>query len=68
ERTGWDLLRGEKDQVNEFEELSATERRAVRDERPDLLFDREADPHETTDLADERPDVVERLEAYLPEA
>jgi arylsulfatase len=64
---GYDLLLGDKDQVNEYEALDDAEQRAVREERPDLLFDLQEDPNETVNVADDYPDVVEELAAELPE-
>jgi arylsulfatase A-like enzyme len=65
--TGYDLIRGEKDLVNEYEDLSEAEQRTVREEAPTLLFDREEDPYETVNVADDRPEVVADLAEHLPD-
>jgi len=36
---GYDLILGDKDQVNEYEALTEEEQRAVREQRPTMLFD-----------------------------
>jgi choline-sulfatase len=59
--------RGDKDQVNAFFEADEEAQRENRAERDVLLFDRENDLHETQNVAEEHPDVVDRLAAELPE-
>lgn len=58
--SGYDRSRGANEQVSAFEDGETT-REAVREARDPVLFDRERDPDETTDVAAENPAVVERL-------
>ncbi|MFB6219566.1 MAG: sulfatase [Halobacteriaceae archaeon] len=64
---GYDLSRGDKHQVNEWEAMDEADRRAAVEERDDLLFDLERDPNETTNVIDDHPDVAADLRAHLPE-
>lgn len=63
-----EAFRGDGDLIDAYKSRSDDEQREFRGSAPTLLFDHETDPHETTNVASDHPEVVDRLATHLPES
>ncbi|MFB6228256.1 MAG: sulfatase [Halobacteriales archaeon] len=61
------ILPDDSRQVRGWNALPADDQRAALEEREVILFDRDTDPNETTNVANEHPEVVAALDEHIPE-